>query len=39
MAVKPNPTMMGPWTGFGLFCLYALAALGLAAVLLKKRDA
>jgi ABC-type transport system involved in multi-copper enzyme maturation permease subunit len=39
MAVKPDPSMMGAWTGFGLFCLYAVAALGVAAALLKRRDA
>ncbi|MYS21689.1 ABC-2 family transporter protein [Streptomyces sp. DvalAA-14] len=30
---------LAPWTGFGVFCLYALAALAGAAVLLKRRDA
>jgi hypothetical protein len=28
-----------PWTGFAVFCLYAVAALAGAAVLLKRRDA
>jgi ABC-2 type transport system permease protein len=28
-----------PWTGFAVFCLYALAALAGAAVLLRRRDA
>lgn len=30
---------LGPWTGFGVLCLYAAAALGLAAWLLRRRDA
>ncbi len=30
---------LAPWTGFLVFCLYALAALAGAAVLLKRRDA
>ena len=30
---------LAPWTGFGVFCLYALAALAGAAVMLKRRDA
>jgi ABC-2 type transport system permease protein len=30
---------LGPWTGFGLFCLYTAAALGAAAWLLRRRDA
>jgi hypothetical protein len=30
---------MGPWTGFALFCGYAAAAIALAAVSLRYRDA
>jgi ABC-2 type transport system permease protein len=30
---------LGPWTGFGLFCLYTAVALGAAAWLLRRRDA
>jgi ABC-2 type transport system permease protein len=30
---------LAPWTGFGLFCLYAAVLLGLAAWLLRRRDA
>jgi ABC-2 type transport system permease protein len=30
---------LAPWTGFGLFCAYTAAALVVAAVVLKKRDA
>ena len=29
---------LGHWTGFGVLCLYAAAALGLAAWLLRRRD-
>ena len=29
---------LGPWTGFALFCGYAALAVGIAAVLLKRRD-
>lgn len=31
--------MFGPWTGFGLFCLYAAVALGIGFVLIGRRDA
>jgi ABC-2 type transport system permease protein len=30
---------LGPWTGFGLFCLYTAVALGASAWLLRRRDA
>jgi ABC-2 type transport system permease protein len=30
---------LGPWTGFGAFCLYAAAALTVAFVLINHRDA
>jgi ABC-2 type transport system permease protein len=30
---------LGPWTGFGLFCIYTAVALGAAAWLLRRRDA
>jgi ABC-2 type transport system permease protein len=29
---------LSPWTGFGLFCAYAAAAIAIAAVLLVRRD-
>lgn len=29
---------LAPWTGFGVFCLYAVVALAAAAVLLRQRD-
>jgi len=34
-----DPTMLSPWAGFGVFCLYALAAIGAGAFMLKRRDA
>jgi ABC-2 type transport system permease protein len=37
--VRPDPTSLGPWTGFGLFCLYTAIVLGLAAWRLRRRDA
>jgi ABC-2 type transport system permease protein len=36
---RPDPTVLGPWTGFGLFCLYIAILLGLAAWQLRRRDA
>jgi ABC-type transport system involved in multi-copper enzyme maturation permease subunit len=38
-SVRPDPTTLGPWTGFGLFCLYTAVVLGLAAWQLRRRDA
>ncbi len=35
----PDPVSLGPWTGLGVFCLYAAIALGLAAWQLRRRDA
>ncbi|MCW2947198.1 MAG: transporter permease [Actinoallomurus sp.] len=37
--VRPDPGGMGPWTGFGLFCVYAVVALAAAAYVLRRRDA
>lgn len=37
--VRPDPTSLSPWTGFGVFCLYAVVALAVAAVGLRRRDA
>ena len=37
--VHRDPVTLGPWTGFGLFCLYTAIALGLAAWQLSRRDA
>jgi ABC-2 type transport system permease protein len=37
--VHPDPAMLAPWTGFGLFCGYAVAVLVAAAISLRRRDA
>jgi len=38
--VHPDPaTSLGPWTGFGVFCAYALLLLGAAAVRMRRGDA
>jgi ABC-2 type transport system permease protein len=37
--IRPEPHMLPPWTGFGVFCLYALAALAAGFVLIGRRDA
>jgi ABC-type transport system involved in multi-copper enzyme maturation permease subunit len=34
-----DPNTLSPWTGFAVFCLYAVLALAGAAVALKRRDA
>jgi ABC-2 type transport system permease protein len=36
--VRPDPSSLAPWAGFGLFCLYTAVALALAAWLLRRRD-
>ncbi|HEX4703627.1 MAG TPA: ABC transporter permease [Pseudonocardiaceae bacterium] len=38
-AIHPDPGMLGPWTGFGVFCLYAVVGFVAAAILVKRRDA
>jgi ABC-2 type transport system permease protein len=38
-AVRPDPGMLAPWTGFGVFCLYAVVGVVLAVVLVRRRDA
>jgi ABC-2 type transport system permease protein len=37
--VRPDPTSLPPWTGFGVFCLYAAVLLSLAAVRMRRGDA
>jgi hypothetical protein len=39
LSVHQGPHDLAPWTGFGVLCLYVLAALIGAAVTLKRRDA
>jgi ABC-2 type transport system permease protein len=37
--VHKQPDFLGPWAGFGVFCLYAAAALATGFFLIKHRDA
>jgi ABC-2 type transport system permease protein len=37
--VRPHAASLAPWTGFGLFCLYAAVALGIGLWLINHRDA
>lgn len=37
--VHPDPTALGPWTGFALFCGYAAVVIACAAASLTRRDA
>ncbi|MDQ1463140.1 MAG: type transport system permease protein [Actinomycetota bacterium] len=39
MNTVKDPTMLSPWAGFGVFCLYAVAAIAAGAAMLKRRDA
>jgi hypothetical protein len=38
-AVAPDPTSLGPWTGFGVLCAYVVVVLGLGAWRLRRADA
>jgi ABC-2 type transport system permease protein len=37
--VRPEAHMLTPWAGFGVFCLYTVAALAAGFVLIGRRDA
>ena len=37
--VQPDPLVLSPWAGFGLFCLYTALVLAVAAWRLVRRDA
>ena len=37
--LRPEPGSLDPWPGFGVFCLYAVAGLIAAALVLRRRDA
>lgn len=37
--VYPDHDALGPWTGFGVFCCYAVVALAVGTVLVSRRDA
>jgi ABC-2 type transport system permease protein len=36
--LRPDPTSLPPWTGFGVFCLYTAILLALAAWRLRRQD-
>ena len=36
---RPESGMLGPWTGFAVFCAYAAIALVIGFVLIQRRDA
>lgn len=36
--LHPDSSMLGPWSGFLLFCLYTVGVLTAVAVVLKRRD-
>ena len=36
--LHPDPGTLAPWTGFGVLCLWTVAALAIAAVLVRRRD-
>jgi hypothetical protein len=39
VTVRPDPaTSLAPWTGFGVFCAYAVMLLGFAAVRMRRGD-
>jgi ABC-2 type transport system permease protein len=38
-AARDNTRALSPWTGFGVFCLYALVVMALAGFSLTRRDA
>ena len=38
-SVRPDPTSLPPWAGFGVFCLYAIVLLGAAALRMRRGDA
>ncbi|MCU1657853.1 MAG: transporter permease [Pseudonocardiales bacterium] len=39
MNTRPDPSLLGPWAGLGVFALYAAAALAVGLVVLRRRDA
>ncbi len=38
LALTRDPHQLGPWTGLGILCGYAAAALAVASLLLVRRD-
>ncbi|HWE92145.1 MAG TPA: ABC transporter permease [Pseudonocardiaceae bacterium] len=39
LTLHTDPGMLAPWTGFGVFCIYAAVALIVGGFLLRRRDA
>jgi ABC-2 type transport system permease protein len=39
VAARREPDSLGTWTGFGVFCLYAVVALTAGFILIQRRDA
>jgi hypothetical protein len=39
IASRFDPNSLAPWTGLGVFCLYAAAALAIGVFLINHRDA
>lgn len=39
MASRPTDSSLSPWTGFGVFLLYAVVVLGVALLFFQRRDA
>jgi ABC-2 type transport system permease protein len=39
MTTVRDPSLLRPWAGIGVFCLYAVGAIAAGAVMLKRRDA
>lgn len=39
LVIVREPSMLSPWAGFAVFCLYLVAGVAAAAVLLRRRDA
>jgi ABC-type transport system involved in multi-copper enzyme maturation permease subunit len=37
--VHPDSGSLGPWSGFGVFCIYAVVALVVASIVISRRDA
>jgi ABC-2 type transport system permease protein len=39
MSIVSDPNSLSPWAGFAVFCGYAVVVMGIAAVLMRRRDA
>jgi ABC-2 type transport system permease protein len=36
--INPDPNTLAPWTGFAVFCAYAVASIVIASILIARRD-